>query len=42
MEFTKAIGQQRLDPVRIQASVMDFNYIPEIEVCKQNLNRWLR
>lgn len=42
MEFTKEIGHQRSHPVRIQASVADFNYSPEIEVCKKNFNRWLR
>lgn len=42
MESTKEIGQQRLYPVRIQAAVVDFNYIPEIEGCKEDLNRRLR
>lgn len=42
MKYTKEIGQQRLYPVRIQAAVADFNYIPEIGSCKQDLNRWLR
>lgn len=42
MEFTKEIGQQRLYPLRFQAAEVDFNYIPEIEAYKQDLNRWLR
>lgn len=42
MGFTKEIGLQRLYPVRIQAAIIYFNYMCEIECWNWGLNIWLK